>query len=193
MGSIGLILVVFAISAWRTGLNPVTLALIGLPASAAIHSVQDYQEIREERLNNPEAQPADSEYAIEEAMPVESDFIEAPAKETVSITCPTYNFVSGTWHYTRILKNGLDVAEMTPSDTLTLENTLRFRYDIQALNKHSQGTFSIIEQEEKCAFVFMYQAENGSGFDQTRTFKIEYIDGDSLCISEGPLTFEYHR
>ena len=194
MGSIGLILVVFGISTWRTGLNPVTLALIGLPASAAVHTVQDMRQVREERLyemNNLEAQSADSEYAIEEAVPVEP--YGAPAVETVSTNCPKYNSITGTWQYTHIFKNGLEVAEMAPSDTLVLENTLRFRYDIEALKKHSQGAFSLIEQDNKCAFVFMYQAEDGVNYQQTRTFQIEYIDRDSLCISEGPMTFEYRR
>lgn len=196
MGSIGLVLVIFGISTWRSGLNPVTLALIGLPTSAAIHSVQDMRQVREERLyemNNLEAESADSEYAIAEAVPVEPNPVDAPAMETIPSKCPTYNYVTGTWQYTQISKNGAEVAKMAPSDTLIMENTLRFRYDIEALNKHSQGAFSLVEQDDKCAFVFMYLDETGTNFNLTRTFQIEYIDRDSLCISEGPLTFEYRR
>ena len=72
-------------------------------------------------------------------------------------------------------------------------NSNRFRYDIEALNKHSNGVFNTIELQNKCAFSFMYLAADGELFEQIRTFEIDYIDQDSLCISEGPLVFEYRK
>ncbi len=48
-GIIGLVIVVFGISSVGSGFKPWTLALIGLPAGAAIHTYQDYEDIRNER------------------------------------------------------------------------------------------------------------------------------------------------
>lgn len=48
-GIIGLVIVVFGIGTIGSGFKPWTLALIGLPAGAAMYTYQDYQEIREER------------------------------------------------------------------------------------------------------------------------------------------------
>jgi hypothetical protein len=84
------------------------------------------------------------------------------------------------------------MATLSANDTLNL-NALRFRYDIEALNKHANGVFSAVELQSKCAFNFMYLAPDGESVEQIRTFEIEYINRDSLCISEGPLVFEYRK
>ena len=205
-GIIGLIIVIFGVSAFSTGLKPGTLALIGLPVSAAMHSLQESQDIREERMYGMNQQP-DTMYgdtASDTAVfyyenPNESDSYATEAYYD-TMACPDSEWYQGTWRYTRITQNGIDleyeqvrlVTTLSENDTMQL-NSNRFRYDIESLNKHSNGVFNTIELQNKCAFSFMYLATDGELFEQIRTFEIDYIDQDSLCISEGPLVFEYRK
>ena len=197
-GFIGLIIVIFGVSAFSTGIKPSTLALIGLPVSAAMHSVQDVQAVREERLYEMNQQPNTiyGDTASDTAVfyyenPNEFDSYATEASYD-TVACPDSELYQGTWRYTRITKNGIDVCALSENDTMQI-NSNRFRYDIEALNKHSNGVFNTIELQNKCAFSFMYLAADGELFEQIRTFEIEYIDQDSLCISEGPLVFEYRK
>lgn len=197
-GFIGLIIVIFGVSAFSTGIKPSTLALIGLPVSAAMHSVQDVQAVREERLYEMNQQPNTiyGDTASDTAVfyyenPNEFDSYATEASYD-TVACPDSELYQGTWRYTRITKNGIDVCALSENDTMQI-NSNRFRYDIEALNKHSNGVFNTIELQNKCAFSFMYLAADGELFEQIRTFEIDYIDQDSLCISEGPLVFEYRK
>lgn len=202
---IGLTVIISGISFWHWGLNPTTLAVIGLPTAAAVHSVQDMDAIRNERLyelNHPEAITADSEYYSAEAYPEETfaDVVALEPESVVTIesidrskTCPNSELYLGTWRYTRIAKNGLGIAKLTENDTLYFSNTNSFKYDIESLNKHAQGMFTTVEVNDSCSFEFRYLSFQTEMYDTIRNFNIEYIDGDSLCISEGPLTFEYKR
>ena len=205
-GIIGLIIVIFGVSAFSTGLKPGTLALIGLPVSAAMHSVQDVQAVREERLyemnQRPDTLYGDTVSDIEVFYyenPNESDSYATEAYYD-TLACPDSELYQGTWRYTRITQNGIDleyeqvrlVTTLSENDTMQL-NSNRFRYDIEALNKHSNGIFGTIELHNRCAFNFMYLAPDGETVEQIRTFEIDYIDQDSLCISEGPLVFEYRK
>ena len=197
-GIIGLIIVIFGVSAFSTGLKPGTLALIGLPVSAAMHSVQDVQAVREERLYEMNQQPNTiyGDTARDTAVfyyenPEESEEYATEATYD-TVACPDSELYQGTWRYTRITKNGIDVCALSENDTMQI-NSNRFRYDIEALNKHSNGVFNTIELQNKCAFSFMYLAADGELFEQIRTFEIDYIEQDTLCISEGPLVFEYRK
>ena len=197
-GFIGLIIVIFGVSAFSTGLKPGTLALIGLPVSAAMHSVQDVQAVREERLyemnQRPDTLYGDTVSDIEVFYyenPNESDSYATEASYD-TMACPDSDLYQGTWRYTRITKNGIDVCALSENDTMQI-NSNRFRYDIKSLNKHSNGIFGTIELHNRCAFNFMYLAPDGETVEQIRTFEIDYIDQDSLCISEGPLVFEYRK
>ena len=197
-GIIGLIIVIFGVSAFSTGLKPGTLALIGLPVSAAMHSVQDVQAVREERLYEMNQQPNTiyGDTAMDTAVfyyenPEESEEYATEATYD-TVACPDSELYQGTWSYTRITKNGIDVCTLSENDTMQLKSN-RFRYDIEALNKHSNGIFGTIELHNRCAFNFMYLAPDGESVEQIRTFEINYIDQDSLCISEGPLVFEYRK
>lgn len=205
-GFIGLIIVIFGLSAFSTGLKPSTLALIGLPVSAAMHSWQDRQQIREESWYEMNQQP-DTIYG-DTARDTAVFYYENPEGSDVFATeayydtmaCPDSEWYQGTWRYTRITKNGIDleyeqvrlVTTLSENDTMQL-NSNRFRYDIESLNKHSNGIFSTLELQNKCAFSFMYLAPDGDNIEHIRTFEIDYIDQDSLCISEGPLVFEYRK
>ena len=227
-GIIGLIIVIFGVSAFSTGLKPGTLALIGLPVSAAMHSVQDAQAVREERLYEMNQRPntlygdtiSDIEVFYYEmnqqpdtlygdtVSDIEVFYYENPnesdsyATEAYydTLACPDSELYQGTWRYTRITQNGIDleyeqvrlVTTLSENDTMQL-NSNRFRYDIKSLNKHSNGIFGTIELHNRCAFNFMYLAPDGETVEQIRTFEIDYIDQDSLCISEGPLVFEYRK
>lgn len=197
-GIIGLIIVIFGVSAFSTGLKPGTLALIGLPVSAAMHSVQDVQAVREERLYEMNQQPNTiyGDTARDTAVfyyenPEESEEYATEATYD-TVACPDSELYQGTWSYTLITKNGIYVCTLSENDTMQL-NSNRFRYDIKSLNKHSNGIFGTIELHNRCAFNFMYLAPDGETVEQIRTFEIDYIDQDSLCISEGPLVFEYRK
>ena len=205
-GFIGLIIVIFGVSAFSTGIKPSTLALIGLPVSAAMHSVQDVQAVREERLYEMNQQPNTiyGDTASDTAVfyyenPNEFDSYATEAYYD-TMACPDSEWYQGTWRYTRITQNGIDleyeqvrlVTTLSENDTMQL-NSNRFRYDIKSLNKHSNGIFGTIELHNRCAFNFMYLAPDGESVEQIRTFEIDYIDQDSLCISEGPLVFEYRK
>ncbi len=205
-GFIGLIIVIFGVSAFSTGLKPGTLALIGLPVSAAMHSLQESQDFREERMYEMNQQP-DTIYGDKASDPAvfyyenpEGSDVFATEAYYDTMACPDSELYQGTWRYTRITKNGIDleyeqvrlVTTLSENDTMQL-NSNRFRYDIEALNKHSNGIFGTIELHNRCAFNFMYLAPDGETVEQIRTFEIDYIDQDSLCISEGPLVFEYRK
>ena len=205
-GIIGLIIVIFGVSAFSTGLKPGTLALIGLPVSAAMHSVQDVQAVREERLYEMNQRP-DTLYG-DTVSDIEVFYYENPNESDSyatedyydTLACPDSELYQGTWRYTRITQNGIDleyeqvrlVTTLSENDTMQLKSN-RFRYDIEALNKQSNGIFGTIELHNRCAFNFMYLAPDGETVEQIRTFEIDYIDQDSLCISEGPLVFEYRK
>lgn len=205
-GFIGLIIVIFGVSAFSTGLKPSTLALIGLPVSAAMHSSQESQDFREERMYGMNQEPdtiygdtaSDTAVFYYENSEVSDDYATEAYYDTLA--CPDSEWFQGTWRYTRITQKGIDlvyeqvslVTTLSENDTMQL-NSNRFRYDIEALNKHSNGVFNTIELQNKCAFSFMYLAPDGDNIEQIRTFEIDYIDQDSLCISEGPLVFEYRK
>ena len=205
-GIIGLIIVIFGVIAFSTGLKPGTLALIGLPVSAAMHSFQESQDFREERMYGMNQQP-DTLYG-DTVSDIEVFYYENPNESDSYATkayydtmaCPDSEWYQGTWRYTRITQNGIDleyeqvrlVTTLSENDTMQLKSN-RFRYDIEALNKHSNGIFGTIELHNRCAFNFMYLAPDGETVEQIRTFEIDYIDQDSLCISEGPLVFEYRK
>jgi len=196
-GFIGIIILTIGVTVFGTGLKPVTLALIGLPLGAAMHTYQDVQ-----AYNYSQMHPMNDTVQIAEAVElygVITDDSINNATETyydTSSACPNteweWEWYQGTWRYTRITQNGVDVATLSANDTLNL-NALRFRYDIEALNKHANGVFSAVELHNHCAFNFMYLAPDGESVEQIRTFEIDYIDRDSLCISEGPLVFEYRK
>ena len=191
-GFIGLIILTIGITVFGTGFKPVTLALIGLPLGAAVHTYQDVQ-----AYNYSQMHPMNDTIQIAEAVElygVNTDDSLNSATEAYydSAACPDSEWYQGTWRYTRITQNGVDVATLSANDTLNL-NSLRFRYDIEALNKHANGVFSAVELHNRCAFNFMYLAPDGESVEQLRTSEIDYIDRDSLCISEGPLVFEYRK
>lgn len=205
-GIIGLIIVIFGVIAFSTGLKPGTLALIGLPVSAAMHSFQESQDFREERMYGMNQQPdtlyGDTVSDIEVFYYENSNESDSYATEAYydTMACPDSEWYQGTWRYTRITQNGIDleyeqvrlVTTLSENDTMQL-NSNRFRYDIKSLNKHSNGIFGTIELHNRCAINFMYLAPDGETVEQIRTFEIDYIDQDSLCISEGPLVFEYRK
>lgn len=202
-GIIGLVIVVFGIGTIGSGFKPWTLALIGLPAGAAMYTYQDYQEIREERqyeLYESDVEAVESTvYAPAPDISDMEDAIEVTETLPELHNCSEIGSYLGKWEYKRITKNGEDVAEMNPTDTMVLSaeysdtTSFHFQYDIEMLNKHSKGVFGLIEQDQNCAFVFSYFAPDGQSISQSRTFQISYFDGDSLCITEGPLAFEYRK
>jgi len=200
-GILGLIVIVFGVSTFRSGLNPATLALIGLPVGAAIHSVQDMQEIRNERMYemNENAIEAEESTVYSQDLIEEDGAIEVPETLPELQNCPQIESFLGTWEYKRITKNGEGVATLNSNDTMLLAGrysdttAFEFKYDIEMLNKHSKGVFNLVEQDQNCAFVFVYFAPDGISFSEARTFKISHFDGDSLCITEGPLAFEYRK
>jgi len=202
-GIIGLVIVVFGISSVGSGFKPWTLALIGLPAGAAIHTYQDYEDIRNERryeLYESDVEAVESTvYAPAPDLSGIEDAIEVTETLPEFRRCAEIESFLGTWEYKRITKNGEDVATMNSYDTMSLTvqysdtTAFQFQYDIEILNKHSKGIFNLVEQDQNCAFVFRYFAPDGISFTEARTFQIAHFDGDSLCITEGPLAFEYRK
>ena len=201
-GSIlGLIILVFGVSTFSAGLNPTTLALIGLPLGAAVHSIQESQDLREERIY----EMHENEIEAEELTEYSPDLIEEDGAIEVRETlpglqnCPQIESFLGTWEYKRITKNGKDVATLNSNDTMLIAGrysdttAFEFKYDIEMLNKHSKGVVNLVEQDQNCAFVFVYFAPDGISFSEARTFKISHFDGDSLRLTEGPLAFEYRK
>lgn len=195
---IGIIILVLGITTFGAGIKPVALALIGLPVSAAINYSHDMQEVRAKSMNGMN-QDSDSNYE-DTARDTAVFYYENP-NESYSyategyhdtIPFPDSEWYQGTWRYTRITKDGIDVTTLSENDTMQL-NSNRFRYDIESLNKHSNGIFSAVELYNRFAFKFMYLAPDEESVEQIRTFKIDYINRDSLCISEGPLVFEYRK
>ena len=195
---IGLIILTIGITVFGTGLKPVTLALIGLPVSAAVHYSHDMQEVSAKRIYGMNQEPdtiygdtaRDTAVFYYENPEGSDDYATEAYNDTMA--CPDSEWYQGTWRYTRITQNGLEVATLSENDTMQL-NSNRFRYDIESLNKHSNGMFSAVELHNRCAFNFMYLAPDGESVEQIRTFEIDYIDQDSLCISGGPLVFEYRK
>lgn len=95
-----------------------------------------------------------------------------------------------TWQYAGIKGPGRNFTGFLLSDTMRLSEKGQFRYDIEKLNKHEQGTFRIIpvpkdSSPHKWALEFVYY-----GSQKKRIFNIMKV-GDSLIIREGRVEFHY--
>jgi hypothetical protein len=127
---------------------------------------------------------------------------EPSTTDTTEWQCAvTADLLDGVWTYVSILKENktdsehpVSLAKFSERDTMFLTNG-EFGYDIEALNKHSMGRFSLIydSTENACILQFDYTPTNESDKPVRRLFKIEKITLNSLVISEGPLSFHYNR
>ncbi len=209
---------------FRFSALPLGLALIGLPTSFVAHQLLDpYSDSDRSELDTEVIEATEATEAIEAIEePVMLDYeaatfdgeidshsnneVVGQIEETDADDISEYPFpsqnkdldlsqVTGTWIYTDILKNGISVAKMQETDTLTLFWNKEFRYDIEALGKHQRGIFEIIEKEgiREKALVFSYLSATGNEITEVRIFDIEYLTTSEMRISEGALLFIFER
>jgi len=107
----------------------------------------------------------------------------------------------GTYRYRAVSKNHTSLGAMSPSDTMWLSDTA-FLYDIESLNKHAAGTYSIDKDAQgNVVLVFNYRwANRAIPLDSPliRRFTVSYACCDSMHVWEAlpngdTLRFAYVR
>jgi hypothetical protein len=94
----------------------------------------------------------------------------------------------GSWHYTSVTKSGVKVFDVTNADSMVLEATGGFHYDIEAPNKHSRGIWHTKDSSGYKYLVLSYLPDLNN-----RYFRITHLSPDSLVFDEQGITFAYHR
>jgi len=118
-----------------------------------------------------------------------------PINEELESAASDFTELGGKWIYRDITKNDTSIGPFANTDTMYVNfESNRFLYDIEKLQKHSEGSFSIVQDSvsEQLYFAFHYDSSAVEAA-HTRKFNIELGTKDSLIISEGPLKFFYSR
>lgn len=118
-----------------------------------------------------------------------------PINEELESAASDFTELGGKWIYKDITKNNTSIGPFTNTDTMYVNfESHRFLYDIEKLQKHSEGSFSIEQDSvsEQLYFAFHYDSSEVAAA-HTRKFNIELGTKDSLIISEEPLKFFYSR
>ncbi len=115
--------------------------------------------------------------------------------EELESAASDFTELGGKWIYRDITKNDTSIGPFESTDTMYIDfESHRFLYDIEKLQKHSAGSFSLEQDSmtEQLYFDFHYDS-SAVAAAHTRNFNIELGTNDSLIISEGPLKFYYSR